>query len=100
MPASSPQSPQDGSSAAPEANTGGGAQSSGTASDQGSSGTGTGTTPPGGGASTAMRPLYLRMFMDKTVGLTIEVLDAAGTNQQSITMDGSKTTLRVSGMQG
>jgi len=40
------------------------------------------------------------MFMDKYLGLTIEVLDAMGANQQSITMDGVKITTRVSGQQG
>ena len=66
---------------------------------QGSSSTsansGTATAQP-----VAQLPLYLRMFMDKTAGLTIEVLDASGINQQSITMDGVKLTTRVSGAQG
>lgn len=38
--------------------------------------------------------------MDKYLGLTIEVLDAMGVNQQSITMDGVKITTRVSGQAG
>ncbi len=56
------------------------------------------TTPSTG--DVASKPLYLRMFMDKYLGLTIEVLDAMGANQQSITMDGVKITTRVSGQQG
>ncbi len=59
----------------------------------------TGQTPPPTGDVASM-PLYLRMFMDKYLGLTIEVLDAMGANQQSITMDGVKITTRVSGQQG
>ncbi|HNN95704.1 MAG TPA: hypothetical protein PKI03_25670, partial [Pseudomonadota bacterium] len=63
------------------------------------------TAPPNGsgqaaGAGTAQRPLYLRMFMDKTQGLTLEVLDALGINQQSLTMDGTTITTRVSGSGG
>lgn len=84
----SPGPSQEGNPSSPRSD--GGSNSNSSSSGQTTSATG----------DVASKPLYLRMFMDKYLGLTIEVLDAMGANQQSITMDGVKITTRVSGQQG
>jgi len=58
-----------------------------------------GTTIPLGGSGAA-RPLYLKLLLDKNQGFVLEVLDAQGSCQQSITLDGVTLTTSVRGPGG
>jgi hypothetical protein len=55
------------------------------------------STPPGFGAGAAAKPLYCKIQLDKNQGFILEILDAQGMNQQSITLDGTTLTMKVQG---